>query len=416
MAEAETTTEQVQEVVQQAAEEVGADQVGALAQRIGETLDIDPTYLWVTQIFVVVFLTLLVSYIVNRMLKRVHRRLERTETMWDDTLVEAARKPARTGIWVLGLCYAIEIIYKETGAEIFSAVDSIRSVGVISVLAWWLLRFIKAFEVNIIAEREKRGRPVDHTTIAAVAKLSKASVLITAGLIILQTLGFSVGGVLAFGGVGGIAIGFAAKDLLANFFGAMTVYFDRPFSVGDWIRSPDKQIEGTVEHIGWRQTRIRTFEKRPLYVPNSLFTTVVVENPSRMTHRRLFETIGIRYDDIGVMQAITDDVRSMLQTHEAIDESQTLMVNFDAFNASSVDFFIYCFTHTTVWTEFHAVKHEILLRISDIIESHGAEIAFPTQTLHMGGALEMIAAEEKNTSKDDKPKGKQSKAKSKEPA
>jgi MscS family membrane protein len=368
------------------------EQVSAMAQYMAESLRIDPAWLWMTQIFVVIFATLAASFLANRALKRLRRRLEGTKTSWDDTLVEAARKPVRTLMWIVGISYAVDIIYKETGAEIFAGVDALRNVAVIATLAWWLLRFIRAFEQNIVAYRVARGESVDQTTVAAVSKLLKASVIITTGLVMLQTLGFSVGGVLAFGGVGGIAVGFAAKDLLANFFGAMTVYFDRPFNVGDWIRSPDKDIEGTVEHIGWRQTCIRTFQKRPLYVPNSLFTTIVVENPSRMTHRRINETIGIRYDDIGAMQAITDEVRAMLTTHADIDEKQTLMVYFNAFNASSVDFFLYCFTHTTVWAEYHRVKHDVLLRVADIIASHGAEMAFPTQTLHVPDALRIEGA------------------------
>jgi len=199
----------------------------------------------------------------------------------------------------------------------------------------------------------------------------------------LQQVGINISAVLAFGGIGGIAIGFAAKDLLSNFFGGLTIYLDRPFTVGDWIRSPDRSIEGTVEHIGWRLTRILTFDKRPLYIPNSIFTTIAIENPQRMLNRRIYETIGIRYDDIGQMGAITADVRSMLENHPEIDTDQTLMVNFNAFGPSSVDFFIYTFTKTTRWAYFHEVKHEILLKISDIIASHGAEIAYPTSTLHV---------------------------------
>ena len=190
---------------------------------------------------------------------------------------------------------------------------------------------------------------------------------------------------IAFGGVGGIAVGFAARDLLANFFGGLMIYLDRPFKVGDWIRSPDKQIEGTVEDIGWRQTRIRTFDQRPLYVPNATFSTIAVENPSRMRNRRIHETIGIRYDDLEAMAVIVEEVRDMLLNHEAIDTSRTLMVNFNAFNASSVDFFVYTFTRTTVWTEFHEIKQDVLLRIATIIAKHGAEIAYPTQTLHLSG-------------------------------
>ena len=223
----------------------------------------------------------------------------------------------------------------------------------------------------------------------------RLSVLITAVLVGLQSLGFSVSGVLAFGGIGGIAVGFAAKDLLANFFGAMMIYFDRPFAVGDWIRSSDRNIEGTVEEIGWRLTRIRTFDKRPLYVPNSIFTQITVENPSRMTHRRIFETIGIRYDDVAKMDAITADVKAMLRAHPEIDEDQTLIVNFNQFGPSSLDFFVYTFTKTTQWIHYHEVKQDVLLKIAEIIDGHGAEIAFPTQTLHVADALRLAGMEER---------------------
>jgi MscS family membrane protein len=198
-----------------------------------------------------------------------------------------------------------------------------------------------------------------------------------------QTLGFEITGLLALGGVGGIAVGFAAKDLLANFFGGLTIYLDRPFGVGEWIRSPDKSIEGTVEYISWRHTRIRAFNKNPIYVPNSVFTTIVVENPSRMSHRRIKETIGLRYDDFGVVAAVVADIKAMLEEHPDIDQTQTLIVNFNQYGASSLDIMVYTFTKTTVWVEYHAVKQDVLLRIGEIIERHGAEIAFPTRTLHV---------------------------------
>jgi len=212
-------------------------------------------------------------------------------------------------------------------------------------------------------------------------------VLITATLVALQTLGYSVSGVLAFGGVGGIAIGFAAKDLLANFFGGLMIYLDRPFAVGDWIRSPDREIEGTVEEIGWRLTRIRSFDKRPIYVPNAMFATIALVNPSRMSHRRIYETIGIRYQDADKMAAITRDVKAMLGGHPEIDASQTLIVNFNAFAPSSLDFFVYTFTKTTNWVHYHEVKEDVLLRILEIVAAHGAEVAFPTSTVHVPEGL-----------------------------
>jgi MscS family membrane protein len=209
----------------------------------------------------------------------------------------------------------------------------------------------------------------------------RSAAVITAALVVLQSMGYSISGVLAFGGIGGIAVGFAAKDLLANFFGGLMVYLDRPFAIGDWIRSPDKEIEGTVEHIGWRQTRIRTFDKRPLYVPNATFTQIAVENPSRMQNRRIYETIGVRYDDADKVEQIVNDVRAMLREHPEIDTEQTLIVNFNGFGASSLDFFVYTFTKTTQWVRYHEVKEDVLLRILNIVLAHGADVAYPTRTL-----------------------------------
>ena len=185
----------------------------------------------------------------------------------------------------------------------------------------------------------KHKTKVDPTTATAVGKLLRASIVITGMLLVLQAFGFSISGVLAFGGIGGIAIGFAARDILANFFGALMIFLDRPFSVGDWIRSPDRNIEGTVEDIGWRLTRIRTFDKRPLYLPNSIFTSLAVENPSRMLNRRIYETIGLRYTDVEKMPLILAKVKTMLEEHGDIDQKQILMVNFVTFGASAVEFF-----------------------------------------------------------------------------
>lgn len=338
---------------------------------------------WITKIFAVVFFALLADFAQRRVLTHLARRLEKTQNPWDDALLAALRRPLSLLIWVVGLSFAAQITGRHTDATLFELVMPTRNVLVIVSITWFLVRFIKQAEGNIIAHREVRGEPVDLTTLDAMVKLLRLSVLITAGLVILQTLGFSISGVLAFGGVGGIAVGFAARDLLANFFGGLMIYLDRPFSVGDWIRSPDREIEGTVENIGWRLTQIRTFDKRPLYVPNSIFATIAVENPSRMSNRRIYETIGIRYQDGDKMAAIVADVEAMLRQHPAIDTGQTLMVNFVKFAASSVDFFVYTFTKTTVWTEFHAIKQDVLLQIAAIIDRHGAEIAFPTSTVHV---------------------------------
>jgi len=338
---------------------------------------------WVIQVFIIVFATQLISFFQKRLLKKINKRLEKTRTYWDDALIKAMQRPLTFLIWIIGLAFAADIVQQETHAFIFSAIDPIRDVGVIVTFVWFLVRFIGQAEKNIIRKKREQKIEFDQTTADAIAKLLRISVIITAFLVLLQTLGYSISGVLAFGGIGGIAIGFAAKDLLANFFGGLMIYMDRPFNVGDWIRSPDREIEGTVENIGWRLTRIRTFDKRPLYVPNAVFTSVAVENPSRMTNRRIKETIGIRYDDASKMKDIITDVKAMLKEHEEIDTGKTLIVNLNEFAPSSLDFFIYTFTKTTDWIRFHEIKQDVMLKILDIIEAHGAECAFPTSTIHI---------------------------------
>ncbi|WP_020679761.1 mechanosensitive ion channel family protein [Marinobacterium rhizophilum] len=344
---------------------------------------------WMLRVFLIVFMTMLVNYFSNRLFRRLHLRLMQTDTVWDDLLLSAARRPIAALIWLFGAAWALEVIDRQTGTLLMDVVDPMRRIGVIVLITWFLIRLIRRGEAALVSP-DKVKTPMDQTTVGAIGKLLRLSIIITTALVVLQSFGYSVSGVMAFGGIGGIAVGFAAKDMLANFFGGLMIYLDRPFKVGDWIRSPDKNIEGTVEEIGWRQTRIRTFDKRPLYVPNATFASISVENPSRMTNRRIYETIGVRYDDVSRVKEIVADVHAMLSQHEEIDQDQTLIVNLNSFGASSVDFFIYTFTRTTNWVRFHAIKQDVLLRIIDIIEARGAEVAFPTQTLHLASVPEAV--------------------------
>jgi MscS family membrane protein len=285
-------------------------------------------------------------------------------------------------IWVMGISLAFDVIDASTGTVLLDVVEPVRRVSIIIMIGWFLIRFVRSVEASLI-DPNGINTEMDETTVSAFGKLIRLSLIITVSLVVLQTFGYSISGVLAFGGIGGIAVGFAAKDLLANFFGGLMIYLDRPFKVGDWVRSPDKNIEGTVEDIGWRLTRIRTFDKRPLYVPNSTFTSISVENPSRMTNRRIYETIGVRYCDVDTVHKIVSDVKAMLRKHPEIDTRQTMIVNLNAFAPSSLDFFIYTFTKTTDWVRYHEIKQDVLLQVMGIIEGHGAEVAFPTTTVHL---------------------------------
>ena len=344
-----------------------------------------PTDIWLTQLFIIVLCTVSVNFIMMRVIDVLDRLINKTETLWDDALLEAARIPLRLVFWVMGLSVSVELLQAvtEQANELFDLAPKVRQIAFIVIIAMFLNRFISYTEKNLIDPSRMR-KPMDQSTAAAIAKLLRVSVIITALLIVLQTLGYSISGVLAFGGIGGMAVAFAAKDLLANFFGGMMVYLDKPFRVGDWVRSPDRSIEGTVENIGWRLTCIRTFDQRPLYIPNAMFTTVVLENPSRMLNRRINEKIGIRYEDWQKMPAIVAEVKQMLIDHEELEtDSRTLIVNFNSYGASHLEFFIYTFTKTTQWVRYHEIKQDVLMKIMAIVNEHGAEFAFPTRTLHL---------------------------------
>jgi MscS family membrane protein len=340
---------------------------------------------WVASLVAIALVTIAVNLLAQVVLRQARKASARTSTVWDDAVLRSVGRPLLAAIWVVGFGYMARVVEREVGGAFIEEAIAVRDVLLVACVAWFLTRFIGRVTQNVVEQRQARGEEFDLTTVDALGKLARLVVVVLAALMAAQSLGFQVTGLLALGGVGGLAVGFAAKDLLANFFGGLTIYLDRPFGVGEWIRSPDKSIEGTVEYISWRHTRIRAFNKNPIYVPNSVFTTIVVENPSRMSHRRIKETIGLRYDDFAVVAPIVADIRAMLREHPGIDQGQTLIVNFNQYGASSLDILIYTFTRTIVWTEYHEVKQDILLRIGEIIARHGAEIAFPTQTLHLLG-------------------------------
>jgi len=343
-------------------------------------------------VFLLVLGTAAIAFIVSRIILVLEHKFAKTNNIWDDAILHAARKPAVAFVWLQGIYWAAEVAHHFSEAEVFKANSSVLQVGFVWVVAWVFLGLVKQIE-SILVSPLKMSKPMDFTTVNAISKLLRAVIAITAVLAVLQNMGFSISGVLAFGGVGGIAVGFAAKDMLANFFGGFIIHLDRPFKIGDWVRSPDREIEGVVEQIGWRLTTIRTFDKRPLYVPNATFTTIAVENPSRMHNRRIYETIGIRYADVHAVTGIVGDIREMLKNHEEIDTDQTLIVNLLAFNASSLDIMVYSFTKTTQWVRFHEIKEDVLLKISEIIEGYGAEVAFPTRTLHLPDGVRLEGTE-----------------------
>ena len=342
------------------------------------------TNLWIFYIILTILGTAIVHVLVSRIIHHLINKAEKADGFILEALLKAMRLPLGFLIWLIGAYVACTtILTYRKDLYFFSNLSEIINIGIVFLLTWFLIRFIRRLEVFYLQQCSKNNNEVDKTLIHGASQLGTIVLLIIGILIILQILNVPVAGLLAFGGIGGAGVAFAAKDLLANFFGGLVIYMDRPFKVGDWIKSPDKNIEGIVEYIGWRVTRILTFDKRPLYVPNGLFLTISVENASRIKFRRIKTTVGLRYQDMDKIDAVAKQIKQLLMDEQSIDNKQQMYVSLVEFGASSLNILISAYCKIIKWDQFLQYQHEILLKILDIISKNGAECAFPTQTLFL---------------------------------
>ena len=337
-----------------------------------------------SSLITITLITLFLFFIKNKLINVIFALSQKTNTVYDELILFSIKTPS-TYLIIFGYIFVIIDYFNKN--EVLNLSFSLSSAVfslIVIIISWSLLRGLnyylqlKPFTKNLSSEDDIT---LITETYEIVVRILKILVVVITALIIMQEIGLSISGLLAFGGVGGLIVGLAAKDLLSNFFGGMMIFFDRPFRVGEFIKSPDRNIEGIVEKIGWRLTVVRTFSKNVLYIPNTAFSSIIVENATRMSNRRINETIGIRYDDLNKMTDIIQDVNNILESNPDIDQTQKAKVYFKSFSASSCDFFIYAFTKTKDWEEFLRIKQDVLLKVAEIIEQHNAEIAYPTTTV-----------------------------------
>jgi len=337
----------------------------------------------IIQLTFVVLLTIIIRVAQARVFKRLNTLINRNRRIWDKALVYSLEKPVGSFVWFMGFIFSAKIIANNLGNPTFFAwIEPAREITTAILFGWFLFRFVAKAEHNF-TQMSKSGKTpsiINQTTASTFGKILRVAICILMVLVILQILEIPISGFLTLGSVGTAVFAFAGKDVLANFFGGFMVFLDRPFAIGDWVRSPDRSIEGTIEHIGWRTTTIRTFSKRPLYVPNSAFVNISVENPSRMSNRQIKEVFGLRYQDASKLPLVVAEVEDMIKNHPDIDTQQTIFVAFNHFGPSSLDCQIYCFTKTTAWVPYLKVQQDVFTKIIAIVKKHGADIAFPTTT------------------------------------
>lgn len=328
-----------------------------------------------------IFFTLLLAR--NLFTRVIVHRLEafvrRTENKFDDTLVEALRNPIRFVPVVLGVFLATS--YLSLSPEVQAFVSNVNR----SLIAFTIFWALYSISDPVSALLLHAARILTSSMVQWLAKAIKIAFAVLGAATILEIWGIQVGALIAGLGLFGVAVALGAQDLFKNLIAGLFIIGERRFHPGDWVLVKGI-VEGTVEEIGFRTTTIRRFDKAPVYVPNAHLSDNAVTNFSRMTFRRIKWVIGLEYGSTGdQLNAVRDGIEAYISENEAFarpDQTATF-VRIDRFSDSSIDILLYCFTRTTDWLEWLAVKEQLLLAIKRIVEDAGTGFAFPSRSLYL---------------------------------
>ncbi|MBN2305599.1 MAG: mechanosensitive ion channel family protein, partial [Anaerolineae bacterium] len=335
---------------------------------------------------VILILTWVIRQIITAIIPSLIGKLtKRTETRLDDQLIEAVRPPLRLlilvgGGWVAILALEPDADLQNTLRHVF---DALTAYG----LFWAMFRLVQPV-VRLIVHLSRRTMAqtaiptlLEEKLATVLGQVARAVIVLLGFSSILESWGYNVAGLVAGLGLAGAAVALAVKDTLANLFGYFVILADEPFTPGEYVVFDG--IQGTVEFIGFRSTRIRVLDQSLVTVPNNTVSNANVTNWSRLSKRRLNMTLGIDYNSspqqiLLVVQAI----RKMLMEHELV-QADSVTVQFVEFNDSSLDLMIICFMETPAWGDFQAAKQDINLRIMDILAERNVGVAFPSRTVYV---------------------------------
>ncbi|UNC93867.1 mechanosensitive ion channel family protein [Candidatus Contubernalis alkalaceticus] len=292
-------------------------------------------------------------------------------------ILNCIEQPLRNWFVVLGLYFALLVL--PLGEFFQDLVTQTFRASIIVLIAWGLYNIAGPCLFEVI--NSKIDDKMDDILIPFISKILRFLIIFLAFSLVASEWGYDVTGIIAGLGLGGLAFALAAQDTAANIFGGIVIITDKPFDIGDWILSPS--VEGTVEDISFRSTRIRTFANSLVSVPNSTLAKEPITNWSKMGKRRVSFNLGVTYDTSrDQLKKCVEEIRKMLENHPDVHK-EVIFVKFDSFNDSSLDIFIYYFTITIQWGAHMKVKEEINLNIMKILEDQRVSIAFPSRSLYL---------------------------------
>jgi MscS family membrane protein len=323
-------------------------------------------------LFFLLLRSLFTSFIVSALL----RVTARTKGTVDDMIVRELRDPLRFFFIVLGLRVFFQLIFRETHM-IKTILDSMTIYTV-----FWVFYAITPATKELLYRYSSANDHLSYELSNFLIRMVRVLIVILGIMAILYNFGINVTAFFASLGIGGLALALAAKDTAANLFGSIALLVDHSVKVGEWIKVSG--IEGTVEDIGMRTTKIRTFEKSLIAIPNSIVASSPIENYSRRGIRRIKIFVGLTYGTSrDTIEAIITDLRTLLKNHPNIAQNETQLVNFRDFNASDLGIMVYTFATKSEWKTYLQIREEVNLEIMRIVEEHGASFAYPSQSLYI---------------------------------
>ncbi len=338
------------------------------------------TYGQIVTILAIILFSLIIRGIFSRVVVRgIARAASGTETQFDDALVKAVATPLRIVPVILGIYFALQ--YAQVGGSAAEIADKVLQSAITLAVFWTLSRTVNALEFIFVGLRDTLSPAI----IDWMVKLLQVILIVLGFGAVAQIWGIAIAPLIAGLGVFGIAVGLGAQDLFKNLIAGILIMSEKRFHPGEWIKV-EGVVEGTVEKINFRSTLVRRFDKSPVFVPNAKLSDNPVTNFSRMSHRRIKWVIGVEYrTSVEQLKYIRDEIEAWLWNDErfAKPPEAALFVRVDRFNDSSIDFLIYCFTHSTNWGEWLAIKEEFAMACYEIIERAGTGFAFPSRTVYM---------------------------------
>lgn len=328
-------------------------------------------------------LLLLFLLIINKLLRWVFNGLKNKTPQdthrWRNALLNALEAPLILSMWLMGAMIAIHHYVPSENEHIalYKMISPAQKILFILIFAGFLFRLIHHVQSNYLNQADSHGTEIDRTAVDAIKKIATVIVFLMMVLGIIQALGISITGLLAFGGAAGIAVGFAAQNLVSNLFGGLTVFASRIFKINDDIIIKDADLSGKVIHIGWRSTTIESWDGKRVYVPNSVFNTHNLINNSRLTHRTLSQDILLSYNDYSKIQEVVDAGNQWLSTREDLGY---FVFRFSEFGETALKINLYAWVqsiprgHFVPYAEFAKAQEEILIALADIAHQKGCHV------------------------------------------